>query len=215
MNSRRAVTVVELLVVIVIIGILVALLLPAVQYCRESARRATCANRMRQLGIAIQHYHSSWRKLPTSTGPFPLPGRTSSERNGKGWIVAVLPHMEEQSLYSRFTPYFKGDFFSGGGLASPGCRELMQTQLVGLHCPSDGSAERLSDRQFQWNDVEVALTNYKGVLGDSKLTGSFHDGSTPDCHHLGDCSGLFFRTTYREPQSWSLVRDGWFGGKGI
>ena len=92
--ARRAFTLVELLVVIAIIGILVALLLPAVQAAREAARRTSCTNNIRQLGLALVNYHDAHKTLPFGSGY--LNARTGT------WVSAILPYMEEQSLYDRF-----------------------------------------------------------------------------------------------------------------
>src|SRR3954454_12704095 len=107
--SRKAFTLVELLVVIAIIGILVALLLPAIQSAREAARRSQCANKMRQLSLAVLNYESSRKELPPAgiarvmkdpkfgVDIFnPLSGTRFS------WIIEVLPYMEEQSLSDKF-----------------------------------------------------------------------------------------------------------------
>ncbi len=209
----RGFTLVELLVVIAIIGILVALLLPAVQAAREAARRAKCTNNLKQIGLAIHNYHDAWRVIPVSIGPWSAGPRPSPERNGKGWIVSILPQLEQQALFDEFRPGFLGDFFSGGGLKDPACRDAMKTQLDVLHCPTDTSVLKNSTVQFQWDGIEVALTSYKGVIGDTRMGGgaSMHPGTEPDCHHVGGCNGIFFRTNYQEPIHFADITDGTSG----
>ena len=100
MKRRRAFTLVELLVVIAIIGILVALLLPAVQAAREAARRMQCSNNVKQVGLAFQLYHDSYRQ-------FPWAGRNlgnccnSTIRDYWTWAYYILPYMEQQPLYDQ------------------------------------------------------------------------------------------------------------------
>src|SRR5438477_1471476 len=89
-NLKKAFTLVELLVVIAIIGMLVALLLPAVQAARESARRSQCTNNLKQLGVAMHNYADTYR------GAFPVGGYNY----GWGtWLVGLLPYIEQQNLY--------------------------------------------------------------------------------------------------------------------
>jgi prepilin-type N-terminal cleavage/methylation domain-containing protein/prepilin-type processing-associated H-X9-DG protein len=100
---RRGFTLIELLVVLAIIGILVALLMPAVQAAREAARRTQCRNNLKQIGVALHHYHDVWRTLPFGNidapgGPDPTvpPGQY-------GWsaFTGILPYLEQQALYKR------------------------------------------------------------------------------------------------------------------
>lgn len=203
-------TLIEVLVVIAIISILLALLLPAVQSVRESARRMQCINNLKQFGLALHNYHDSHQFLPVNMGPWSIPPIPQTPLNGKGWITSVLPYLDQKPLYDSFAPFFAGDFFGGGGLKAPACRELMRTQLPVLKCPSDGSANGLHQSFFQWENIEVAATSYKGVIGDSQVgfPASQHTGSLPDCHASGNCNGLFFRASYSQPQRLANVTDG-------
>ena len=101
-RMKVGLSLVELLVVIAIIGVLVGLLLPAVQAAREAARRIGCANNLKQLGLAVHSYHDAFRGLPISIGPWTEGGRPSRQRNGKSWMVSILPQLEESSLYNQF-----------------------------------------------------------------------------------------------------------------
>ena len=93
-TNRRGFTLVELLVVIAIIGILVALLLPAVQAARESARRTQCQNNMKQLVTAMHVYHDAYNRFP--------PGHTDYGSNEHSWMTLLLPFVEEQALYDQY-----------------------------------------------------------------------------------------------------------------
>jgi prepilin-type N-terminal cleavage/methylation domain-containing protein len=110
-GQDRAFTLVELLVVIAIIGILVALLLPAIQAAREAARRAHCVNNMRQIALAMQTFHDSKKHQPQYHAAFPpgtqtRGGGTAGDYSyawpGPVWTVLILPYMEENALYDRF-----------------------------------------------------------------------------------------------------------------
>ena len=102
-RTGRAFTLVELLVVIAIIGILVALLLPAVQAAREAARRMQCTSRLKQLGVANQNYHDTFKMLPCmrlgTAGPA---GDTLTNNNlSMSGLVSLLPYMEQQPAFDR------------------------------------------------------------------------------------------------------------------
>ncbi len=210
-HVRIGFTLIELLVVIAIIGVLIGLLLPAAQKVRESSSRLSCQNKLKQIGLAIHHYHDAFQYFPISVAyTREMPDDPPTDMNGSGWILRSLPYLEQESLYRRFDPCYAGNLSSGGGLQAPGCRELMKTQLPVLQCPSDPSVQELSRNQYQWNGIEVALTSYKGVIGDTRMGGSqsVHQGREPDCHQRIGCSGIFYRHTFREKIRMANVRDG-------
>ena len=97
---RRGFTLVELLVVIAIIGILVALLLPAVQSAREAARRAQCSNNLKQMGLAMHNHHDTYKELP---GAFWYKGADVgwSWKSAWSWNAQIMPFMEQSALYDQ------------------------------------------------------------------------------------------------------------------
>lgn len=201
-GPRRAVgfTLVELLVVIAIIGVLVALLLPAVQAAREAARRSSCVNNMKNLGLGVLNYESTHKIFPTSEG-WELSDQQDEENvraaihpqtpnkylSGKGWILTILPNIEQGPLYERFAAGgafdglgpFRSGFIPnprpGFGLTSRSADgtirvpDLMKTQLPILQCPSDETVKEFNVRHFQWMGYEVARTSYMGIADDTWL----------------------------------------------
>ena len=135
-NAARAFTLVELLVVIAIIGILVALLLPAVQAAREAARRAKCVNNMKQIGIAVQNHHDTYKYQPqyhaavlTATQ---TPANYTYTMPGPVWTVLILPFMEEQPLYDACNKKVKMNDASN--------REWVKQIVAAYVCPSNQTA---------------------------------------------------------------------------
>ncbi|TWU30351.1 DUF1559 domain-containing protein [Bythopirellula polymerisocia] len=176
-RQRRGFTLVELLVVIAIIGVLVALLLPAIQAARESARRMSCTNNLKQIGLSILNYESSSKVLPPGIIP-----NTPKDRNGFSWLVEILPYAEFTSLGTEMTDRLKENtkMVSGGRGAprleapdvyeldnapnrQPGELEFSKLQLNVYKCPSDGV--RYDDLILNARGEQWEATNYAGVAG--------------------------------------------------
>src|SRR3954471_13435231 len=101
-RSRRGFTLIELLVVISIIGVLVALLLPAVQAAREAGRRAQCVNNLRQMGLAAHSYEGTHRYFPIGVIRYTPPQCDDASNRRHTLFAALLPHMEQVNLYNSF-----------------------------------------------------------------------------------------------------------------
>jgi prepilin-type N-terminal cleavage/methylation domain-containing protein len=121
--KRPGITLLELLVAIAIIGVLIAMLLPAVQYSREAARRMGCSSNLRQISLAIHSYESQHHVLP--------PGNASSY----SFLVSILPQMEMEPLYARF------NFANSTDVLDPALKaDLLDPTFPHYRCPSDGIA---------------------------------------------------------------------------
>src|SRR5277367_6625926 len=103
MRRRHGFTLIELLVVMGIIAILIGLLLPAVQKVRESASRLSCANNMKQLGLALHEYHDTYNALPPGyTASAPWVDGTTDTNPGWAWGAYILPYLDQKPLFSEF-----------------------------------------------------------------------------------------------------------------
>jgi prepilin-type N-terminal cleavage/methylation domain-containing protein/prepilin-type processing-associated H-X9-DG protein len=135
-------TLIELLVVIAIIGVLIALLLPAVQSAREAARRASCTNNLKQLGLAAHNYHDRNNVLPAQC-LYPA-GALYSWGWSYGWPLALLPNLEQTPAFNafNFSTGFFGNSPGGPGWVVYGNTTVAYMQLSVLICPSDGNKKR-------------------------------------------------------------------------
>ena len=146
-RHRTGFTLVELLVVIAIIGVLVALLLPAVQSAREAARRMQCANNLCQLSLAIQNYELTFRTYPPGTVNDTGPIRNVPEGYHHNWLTQLLPYLEEQVVYNHVD--FTVGVYDDRNLPA---REV---PIAVLTCPSDVA-----------RNGDLGLTSYAGCHHD-------------------------------------------------
>ncbi|MCC9644528.1 DUF1559 domain-containing protein [Rhodopirellula sp. JC740] len=177
---RRGFTLVELLVVIAIIGVLVGLLLPAVQAAREAARRMSCSNNFKQIGLAIHNYHSAYNQLPTHGTGTPNVGGTpdannagevprSNNRVELSFLVGILPFVEQQGLWEQIAnplqdPITGAIFPAMGpsprrwiGAQAVARYEPWATEIASFRCPSDPGVGLPA----------AARGNYVACVGDS------------------------------------------------
>jgi prepilin-type N-terminal cleavage/methylation domain-containing protein len=139
LSTRRGFTLVELLVVIAIIGVLVALLLPAIQAAREAARRAQCQNNLKQIGLGALNHESTHKFLPSGGWCFdwgPDPDRGFGADQPGGWAYNLLPFIEQQNLRNLGS----GTAF-GSAARQQALTQLITTYVSALRCPSRGAPE--------------------------------------------------------------------------
>ncbi len=171
-RPRAAFTLIELLVVIAIIGILVGLLLPAVQAAREAARKTQCFNNLKQIGLALHNYESSFRRLPS--------GWISPDRSGEpgwGWGVAILPYLEQNNIYAQINQSLaiEEDIHEKARLhviPSYICPSDIGTNLFGI---SEGSGHH-AHNTWQGGNVDsgellfqISKSNYSGCFGTAEI----------------------------------------------
>lgn len=167
---RLAFTLVELLVVIAIIGILVALLLPAVQQAREAARRLQCQNNFKQAALALHNYHDSYNVFPPAMTFKSGEDPTTYNTPRMGWTISILPQMEQQSLFDLFD--------LSQPLSSSGRnQQARSTQLPTMLCPSEPNGKvRCNRAGGDWArgsiGANVGLVNPKSTAAAGAAAGS-------------------------------------------
>jgi len=187
-SIERGFTLVELLVVIAIIGILIGLLLPAVQQVREAARRTACANNVKQIGLAMHNYYSAHQAFPFGWND-----------HGTGWSAPILPYIEQKNLYDTltFAEDGAGNWNTGANLTA------CQTVIDVFRCPSMSQPQNIDD---QGGMVERALASYRGCASStatSDNTATAASGTTG--LEEDDQDGMLFGNL---KVSLSCVRDG-------
>lgn len=191
-RTRFGFTLVELLVVIAIIGILIALLLPAVQAAREAARRSQCSNNFKQIGLGLHNYHDTFKVFP--------PGFI----DGHGWMVTtyLLPFVEQDSLYDQLNTRVFMDLSDSAKLA------LTRTVLSGYLCPSSDEQDPTQSPDHNINingtNYKIAVSNYMGIMGTLDLRcwsknadGIFFHNSNIEMRHITDGTSNTFAFSER------------------
>jgi prepilin-type N-terminal cleavage/methylation domain-containing protein len=213
--ARYAFTLVELLVVISIIGILMALLLPAVNAARESGRRAQCANNIKQIGIALHSYLGAKGVFPpgcvagtvTMTGQFgwaPWQEAKSSGGHGTSWMLQILPYLELENTYNQWN--FQTNVTGNSATA--------QTNISIFYCPTRRSGIRSQDQpHLLVNTWSAGGNDYGGCIGagngwtndpDKRFANPLNNNDTMHWHHPKRI-GIFVPNT---PVGMVSIRDG-------
>ena len=185
--SRRAFTLVELLAVIAIIGVLVGLLLPAVQAAREAARSTACQNNLKQIGIALNHHNDAKSFLPAGV-KIPAAGYTASwvtkttfiNTPGWGWAAMILPYMEQDDLYARLR--------ISEGIELDQVADKVGVYISGLACPSDMTGPRIFRHE----------TTFKSATANHGMTNYVAMGLTKAAHLKSDGRNFPAYRTYKE-----------------
>ncbi len=129
LRSRAGITLIELLVVIAIIGVLIAILLPAVQMAREAARRTQCRNHLKQIGLALENYHGTHGIYPPASIRLPSFLNNGRDDPRSTWTIAILPYLDAVAIYNSYSPQVSTDDAANS--------TLRDASVPGYLCPTD------------------------------------------------------------------------------
>jgi len=205
-GRRPGFTLVELLVVIAIIGVMVGLLLPAVQAAREAARRMSCGNNFKQIGLALHNYHAAYNRCPlngggttrTGGGAFCWDGSNTDNRSNLSALVGLTPFLEQQALWEQISnPSLVGGTWPAMG-PTPDRQNYIpwMTEISALRCPSDpGRGQSKSGR-----------TNYGMSIGDCPAANDIMQGGALEC-------GNMLPKTGNNADNYVRIDRGFFGNR--
>ncbi len=201
-SRKQAFTLIELLVVIAIIAVLVAILLPAVQQAREAARRSSCQNNLKQIGIALHNYHDVHKCFPPSFFSRSAATNSTGIKNGYifygtpgyGWGYSILPFVEQGALFDKFDPNVTNVRVSTH-------QPDAQAVLTIFRCPSDIGPE-LNDQRASY-----ATSNYTANYGSRNMTAqtTLSGGTEAWGYYMNSDTGLFSPNSSRRIAE---IRDG-------
>jgi prepilin-type N-terminal cleavage/methylation domain-containing protein/prepilin-type processing-associated H-X9-DG protein len=190
LRGIKGFTLVELLVVIAIIGILIALLLPAVQAAREAARRSQCTNNLKQMGLALHNHHDTYNRFPpgAASDQIPFGTLTTGAGFGSSWMVYILPYTEQRALSDQWE--FAGDSGFQSAKNIPAQHAVM---IPTLACPSSPLPAQWareigpSKKGFKYNRM---ATHYVGISGaDNGLIPGFTESRVVQVDRSGHVGG--------------------------
>ena len=226
-QKRKAFTLVELLVVIAIIGILIGMLLPAVQAVREAARRATCMNNLKQVSLASLSYESANQTLPPlARGTFnggtyggQQLAASGNGRNGASdepawpWLTLAMPYFEANNQYDALDPNQNTatDIYSNFSTF----QSIVQTPIPSLICPSDNGLDVMTEgrRRVRWRQSggpnrSMAKSNYIGVCSDSVGNGNFNQGNAFHVYGVNFGNSLDLDSKGKFPGAFAQMNNG-------
>src|SRR5579884_1551095 len=208
-RARSAFTLVELLVVIAIIGVLISLLLPAIQKIRETANLASCKNNLKQIGLALHHYHDNYACFPVGYyDPTPWPQLDNGP--GWGWAAFLLPYMEQGNVQLNIN--FKLD------VGDPANAVARTTFLKVFWCPSDEPDTLFTVTDGGSNTWTLAHSSYVACNGNDGVddfttpphTGAFVRGIRG--YRMADIRDGLSNTMFVGDRTFHLSYSTWIGG---
>jgi prepilin-type N-terminal cleavage/methylation domain-containing protein/prepilin-type processing-associated H-X9-DG protein len=204
-SPRAAFTLLEVLVVIAILGVLVALLLPAIQKARAAALRAACAKNLQQIGLALHHYHNDRDTLPAGlqddmSAPCPL----------VSWLALILPYVEQEALWEQTQAAFLADPYLTSNELHPGISVVVPVYT----CPSSPIPVLIQTQ----DGTTIALTGYRGVAGTNMVAGDgvLYSGSRVRLTEIADGTSNTLMVGESGPWPDPVTPQGsWYAGTGF